>query len=160
MFSEFNNNSFILPTGNIKPEVYILGDYPTKKDILIGKAFSSNSGEILKYILEHLKINPEKVRYNYAFNSEVKESDSIFCKGPSDLQINECRQKVFEDIKATKPKVIIAMGDSALKCLFNRSEPGIFGWRGHLVPSHELNCWVVPTFSPRKILQDGIIWNL
>ena len=51
------------------------------------------------------------------------------------------------------------MGDSALKCLFNRSEPGIFGWRGRQVPHRELNCWVVPIFPMRTILKDGISDN-
>lgn len=159
-FDELKKDTIGLPPiGSNNAEIYLLGDYPTKRDILIGKAFSSNSGEILKTILEHLKINPEKVRYNYSFNSEVKDSDSIFCKGPSDLQINEHRQEVFKDIKSTEPKVIIAMGDSALKCLFNRSEPGVFGWRGHLIPSHELNCWVVPVFPMRTIIKDGVSDN-
>ncbi len=141
------------PIGLEDAEVYVLGDFPTERDILIGKAFSSNSGTIFKTILEYLKINPEKVRYNYAVNYKV-DKDSL-----SDLQINECRQAVFSDIKGTKPKVIIACGDPALKCLFNRSEPGIFGWRGHLVPSYEFNCWVLPVFPMRTIVKDGISDN-
>ena len=160
MFDELKKSEDeILPIGLDNADIYVLGDYPSDRDILMKKPFSGNSGEIFKTILEHLKINPEKVRYNNSVYCKVENTDSIFCKGPSDLLINSYRDRVFADIKKTKPKVIIAMDDSALKCLFNRSEPGIFGWRGWQVPHRELHCWVVPVFPMRTILKDGISDN-
>lgn len=139
------------PIGPENAEVYILGECPSERDDLMGKPFSGDSGRIFKLLLDNAKINPEKVRYNNAVNCRVKGIE-----GPSDLQINECRDKVCSDIKKIKPKIIIAMGDAALKCIFNRSEPGIFGWRGWQIPSHEFNCWVIPTFPMRTLLKDGI----
>ncbi len=141
----------MLPIGAEDAEIYVLGEGPSDRDDLMGKPFSGDSGRIFKMLLENAKINPEKVRFNNAVNCKIKGTE-----GPSDLQINECRDKIFADIKKTKPKVIIAMGDASLKSIFNRSEPGIFGWRGWQIPSHEFNCWVVPTFSMRTILKDGI----
>ncbi len=147
-------NKGIPPSGPIDSQIYVLGDFATERDVLVGKPFSGESGEIFKTILEYLKINPEKIRYNVAVNFKTEDKE-----GPSDIQINECREEVFKDVTLTKPKVIVACGNQALKCLFERSEPGIFGWRGHLVPSHKFNCWVVPVFPMRTILKDGISDN-
>ena len=141
------------PIGPENAEIYILGSFPSERELLMGRCFSGHSGEILKTILEYLKIDPEKIRYNYAVNCKVI-NDS-----PSDLQINECRKKVFDDIGKVRPKIIVAMGNTAIKCLFNRSEPGIHGWRGLQVPMHEFNCWVLPVYSMSKILKEGVSDN-
>ncbi len=147
-------NVGIPPIGLENAQVYILGDFATERDILVGKPFSGESGELIRTLLDHLKIGSDKVRYNVTVNFKTDDKE-----GPSDTQINECREEIFKDIKQTKPKVIIACGNQALKCLFERSEPGIFGWRGHLVPFHKFNCWVVPVFPARTILKDGISDN-
>ena len=141
------------PIGPEKADIYILGENPSERDDLIGKPYSGQSGDVLRAILEYLKVNPEKVRYNNAINCKAVGD------GPTDVQINMCRSKVLEDIKKVKPKVIIAMGNFSIKSLFNRSEPGIHGWRGRLIPFHDFNCWVVPTFPMTKILKDGVSDN-
>ncbi len=134
-------------------DIYILGEGPSERDDLMGKPFKGQSGEVLNAILEHLDINPEKVRFNNAVKCKVGKD------GASDLQIDACRQNIHEDIKKAKPRVIIAMGNSAIKSLFGRSEPGIDGWRGWQIPFHDFNCWVVPVYSMSKILKDGISDN-
>ena len=151
MFEEFKEeDKGLKPIGPENAEIYVLGSFPSERELLMGRCFSGHSGEILNTILEHLDINPDKIRFNYAVNSKVVN------ESPSDLQINECRKAVFNDIKKAKPKVIIAMGNSALKSLFNRAEPGIYGWRGWQIPMHEFNCWVVPVYPMSKILKDGV----
>ena len=127
-----------------------MGEYPTDREDLIGKQFSGGqSTELLKTILNYSGIDPSKVRYYNSVNCKVATN-------PTDLQINACREKVWNDIKKVQPKVIIALGNSALKSLFYKSEPGILGWRGRVIPFYEFNCWVLPTFSHVKVVQDGI----
>ncbi len=147
------------PTGPMDSLVYVLGEWPNDRDDLIGKPFSGQVGEVLKTILD-LEIDSNKVRFNNSVNCRSVDNKNIFTdEGPSDLQINACRDRIISDIKKVNPKIIIAMGNAPLKTLFGRSEPGIFGWRGWQVPSHELNCWVVPTFPMKTILRDGISDN-
>ena len=141
------------PLGPERVDIYILGEFPSERDDLIGKPFSGQSGEILRTILEYLKIDPVKIRFGNATQCKADKD------GATDIQINACRSKVFADIKKAKPKVIIAMGNAAIKSLFNRSEPGIHAWRGNIVPLHDLNCWVVPVFPMSKILKDGVSDN-
>ncbi len=141
------------PIGPEIADIYILGEGPSERDDLMGKPFKGQSGEVLNAILEHLNMNPERIRFNNAVKCKVGRD------GASDLQIDACRQSIHEDIKKTKPRVIIAMGNSAIKSLFGRSEPGIYGWRGWQIPFHDFNCWVVPVYPMSKILQDGISDN-
>jgi len=137
----------IKPIGPEKADIYILGESPSERDDLIGKSFSGQRGEILRTILEYLKIDSAKIRFGNAIQCKADK------EGPTDIQINMCRKRVFADIKKAKPKVIIAMGNAAIKSLLNRSEPGVHGWRGDIIPLHELNCWVVPVFPMSKILK-------
>lgn len=143
-------NPDMQPIGNENADIYILGEYPSDRDDLMGKPFKGKSGGVLNAILEYLKVDLNNVRYYNAINCKARE-DKV-----TDLQIEACRLKVLNDIKKTKPKIIVAMGNAAMKCLLNKSEPGIHGWRGWQIPCHELNCWILPTFPVSKILKDGI----
>src|SRR3990167_9390509 len=86
------------PIGDENVDIYILGEWPSERDDLMGKPFKGDSGEVLRTILEYLKINPERVRYNNAVNCKAVGD------GPTDVQINMCRSKVLADIKKAKPK--------------------------------------------------------
>lgn len=147
-------NPDMKPSGSIDASLYILGEYPFAKDDLMNKPLMGESGRLLKILLEYYKIDLSEVRYYNAVNCRPKDSEV-----PSDLQINSCRSKVLNDIKKTQPKVIVAMGNAALKSLFGKAEPGILGWRGLVVPFHELNCWVLPIFNPEKVVKDGLPEN-
>ena len=69
----------MLPIGPEEVDIYILGEWPSERDDLMGKPFKGDSGEILRTILEHLKINPEKVRYNNAVSvKRIKMEQRIF----------------------------------------------------------------------------------
>lgn len=142
----------IKPVGSLTPDVYILNEYPSEREDLTGKySLSSKPVYLIVNILEHFGIKQDKIRYYNATNCKPKK-DEI----PSDIQINACKNKIIKDIKDTKPRVIIACGNSALKSLFDKCDPGIAGWRGWQIPSHDLNCWIVPVFNPQKIIDDGI----
>ena len=140
------------PYGSSTPDIYILGEFPSDREDLVGKySLSGKPIYLIMSILEHFGIKQDKVRYYNSVNCKPKK-DEI----PSDIQINSCRNKIIKDIKESKPKVIIACGNSSLKSLFEQSEPGINGWRGWQIPSHDLSCWVVPVVNPQRVIDDGI----
>jgi len=138
--------------GSDTPDVYILNEYPSNREDLMGKSSLLNKPiYLIVHLLGQLGIDQSRIRYYRAVNCKPKEGDE-----PTDTYINICRNKVLIDIKKAKPKVIIACGNSSLKSLFNQSEPGIHGWTGWQIPSHDLNCWIVPTYNPQKVIDDGI----
>lgn len=146
--------------GSDNPDVYILNEYPSGREDLMGKSsLMSKPVYLIVNLLEQLGIDQSKLRYYRAVNCRPKKDDV-----PKDMQINACREKVLADIKKSKPKVIIACGNSSLKSLFGQSDPGVHGWTGWQIPFHDLNCWVVPVYNPQKVIEDGIpedekYWN-
>ncbi len=144
-------NVNIKPYGSDKASLYLLGEYPTDKEDLMNRLFVGETASLLKVLLDNLKINLTDIRYYNAVSCRPKKDEN-----PTDIQIRACRTKVLEDVKKVKPKVIVAMGNIALKCLFEQSEPGIQGWHGLTVPFYDLNCWVVPVYNPEKVVKDGL----
>jgi DNA polymerase I-like protein with 3'-5' exonuclease and polymerase domains/uracil-DNA glycosylase len=71
-----------------------------------------------------------------------------------------CKGRLMAHVRAMKPRVIVAMGPVAMQALvWDRMSGRISGTQatdfiGHAIPDRELNCWIIPTYSP-----DFIAWK-
>lgn len=63
-----------------------------------------------------------------------------------------CRRRLVKDIARTKPKIIVCLGDFALRQVTKAG--GITKKRGKLLWSKEFSCWVLPVFHPAYILRN------
>jgi hypothetical protein len=87
---------------------------------------------------------------------------------PSPFEIDCCRYvKVHPAIDKHNPKVIIALGKSALQSLigdkYKQDVGGMSKWRGIPIPDYDYGCWIIPTYHPSFIERDkggavGTIW--
>ena len=75
----------------------------------------------------------------------------------NDKQINNCRKYVFEEIKKAQPKLIYAVGITAMKSLFGHIWKDKFGdsierWQGFVIPHRDLNAWVIPIYNTKHVI--------
>ena len=77
---------------------------------------------------------------------------------PTITQIKCCAPNVYKCIEKNKPKVILALGSSAITSLlshkFDKGLGGVSKWQGHAIPDREFNAWICPTFHPSYIMRD------
>lgn len=137
------------PTGSKEPVLYVLGEAPGKEEDRVGRQFKGDRGRFLR---EHLA-NSMLDRYETRWNNTIR-CKPVREQAPSSNEIECCRNFQVEDIEKTKPKIVIAVGVTALQWAVPGASKGIMAWRGRLVPAKigKHVCWVFPIIDPTVIL--------
>lgn len=154
------------PYGLNKKKILILGEAPGQEEDASGIPFIGPSGNELKKHLRQIDIDmyQDCVIYN-AVNCRPPKN-----RKPTINEINYCRPSVDYVIEKYEPKVIIPLGESALRSLIghrylggfasaNDSAFTISSWIGWEIPDTDLKCWIVPNYHPSYILRQKDDFN-
>lgn len=117
--------------GPVGAELMFIGDGPRETDEETGRPFTGQAGEVFDYLLLNAGINRSASRVSNIvacrpvdFNKSRKDGRGNVHYGnltPTVLQSYVCGTKHLEDeIRAVKPKVIVAMGNVACEYLFGK----------------------------------------
>jgi uracil-DNA glycosylase family 4 len=130
--------------GNIKSDVLLIGENPSAREDELG-ILSSPTGSYLKNIIKNTGNILEDFAFVYAIRCHTTKNNPLF--------IQECRKKLNKTIAEIKPKVIITLGDKALRSLIGQKITGrltgikMSEFIGEQIPMHEEGYWVCPTYS-------------
>lgn len=100
--------------------------------------------------------------YNIDLDTDCWKTNAICCRPPDNrkpkpLELNCCRQRLFDTIKKYQPKLIIVLGSEAAKSFlghrWKKDFPSISALRGWPIPDRGTNCWVYYTFHPSFVLR-------
>jgi DNA polymerase len=142
-------------TGDGQKRIMVVGENPSVEEDRQGTQFVGSSGQVLRDSLRSMGVSLDR---------DCWKTNAIICRpkgnrGPSDDEIRYCRANVMTAVRELQPQVIIALGHSAVKSLFN-PWVGALGigaikrWVGWQIPFHPLNAWVCPTFHPSFLLRE------
>lgn len=110
---------------------------------LIGKA-----GQKLRSLLHRIDVD---------LDEDCWKTNAIICRPPHNRtptkdELNYCKPNYLETIEQVKPKVIITLGDIALKHVLDEYWRLDFGplnrWVGYRIPLQPTNTWICPTWHP------------
>lgn len=136
--------------GSLKARMMIIGEAPGAKEDEIGKPFVGRSGKLLDLALEKANIHRKDV---YITNS-VKCRPKIG-KAPKISEIRSCSGYLKEEMDHLAPKVLIPMGNSAIKAIggvINSNLGRISEMNGQIFYSHM--SFIIPQFHPAAILRN------
>ena len=145
----------IPPTGNSRQGCfYILGEAPGQHEDRAGIPFVGASGNLLFRTLKQHGIDRSQCRVANVFWRRPPANDISKVKERYALLFENYKTRTLEDILATKPKCLLALGGTALQSLFpNFSIAEIRGfwldWNG--IP-------VMPTWHPAAVLREDSLW--
>lgn len=131
--------------GNPKAEVLFLGEAPGEDEDLSGLAFVGKAGQLLTKMIEAMGFTRDDV---YICN--INKCRPPGNRKPLPVEVEACRPFVEQQIRAIKPKVIVALGATATHSLLRVETPisrlrnNWTDWEG--VP-------VMPTFHPSFLLR-------
>lgn len=140
--------------GNPRAEVLFIGEGPGKQEDLTGRPFVGRAGELLTRIIENGMGYPR---------SEVYIANVVKCRPTVDFQMQRdrppdpqetatCSPFLLKQIEIIRPRVIITLGNPAMKFLLNTRD-GITRMRGRW---NEFNgIPVMPTYHPSYVLRNG-----
>lgn len=110
-----NNMVWIRGTSTKDVNVLFVGEAPGKDEDLMGRPFVGRAGQVLNKWIEEAKLT------NYAIINIVK------CRPPNNRkplpsEIRACLPYFIKQVKELNPKIIVALGATAMSVLINRTE--------------------------------------
>lgn len=141
------------PEGKGKKGILLVSDCPGASDDEFGEPLSGERGMLLQKILFDNGID---------MNRDCRKMNAVACRPPKGREPNEreitcCRSMVWREIFENPPKVVILLGDAALRSVigfrWKRRLDGISKWRGFSFPDAKVGCWVCPTYSVSHLLR-------
>jgi len=137
----------IQPEGHEKAEIVILGESPSKNDMLADYPFAGSQGEMLfDDILARAGIFRKDCLVMYVYPKQAPGNKLEVLSDPFEFADDN-----WKLIQKHPRKLIIAVGEYALKFLC--AESGITKWRGSLLFSNRGKIPVIPMIAPIAVIR-------
>lgn len=141
-------NHAIWGEGNFNAEIMVIGEAPGADEDRIGRPFVGKSGQLLDKILAACGFN----RKEHVFISNIVKCRPPGNRIPTDVEVSACIQYLYKQIELVDPKIIIPLGATALKRLFNDDKMKITKLRGTWLERN--NRLIMPVFHPSALLRN------
>lgn len=142
-------------SGNTGAKVVFVGESPWREEELAGKPFVGKSGKFLRKAISKLGLVWDDFLILNSARCTIDKKE-LQTKQISDI-LKCCRPKIEFILHKVSPKLVIALGDFALKQILKKT--GITKHRGQFIWSSEFNCWVLSTYHPSYICNRNMSLN-
>jgi len=142
-------------SGNKQSKILIIGEAPGTTEDRTGVPFTGVAGQLLRYVLNQLYIDSKQI-----FITNVVKCRPPNNRAPTDIELRNCRPYLLAELHITKPKIILLLGNKALKAFYPNLRTTISKERGKLKIFG--NSIILATYHPAYILRnrnDAVITN-
>jgi len=138
--------NFVFGVGNPNADILIIGEAPGADEDEQGEPFVGRAGQLLNKMLEAIDIK----------RSDVYIANIIKCRPPNNRrptneEINECEPYLQKQIEIIKPKIILALGLTAVSSLL-KMEFKMSDIRGNLLDYRGIK--LIITYHPAALLRN------
>ena len=134
----------------MRTDLAIVGEAPGRQEIRNGVPFIGPAGNLLNLTLAEFGVKREEV-----FVTNVVLCRPVDAEGkdapPPAAAIQACSGRLKAELAAVRPKVTIAVGNTAAQTLLNTKQ-GITKVHGAVEYSSEYGCHIMPTYHPAAVL--------
>jgi uracil-DNA glycosylase len=146
--------------GEGKPDaaVALVGEAPGEQETLLGRPFVGKAGKNLDGFLSVLELRREDIYItNVVKFRPVKEhprTGSLSNRPPTREEIDLCFSFLIKELGIIKPKVVVTLGNVALKAVCDDRKAVIGDWHGRPqdVQVHGLRFTLFPLYHPASII--------
>ncbi len=136
--------------GSPESDLLFIGEAPGRTEEMEGSPFVGRSGKLIDSVLRDAGIGREEIYITNAVKCRPKNGAS-----PRIGEIRKCSPYLRQEIEMVKPRIIVPMGNSALRALglvLNQRFPKISEIAGKRI--HLQGYEVVPQYHPAAILRN------
>lgn len=120
----YPDEKLVLGRGNLNSPIVLVGEAPGRKEVELNEPFVGQAGKHLDEFLQVLELDKEDI---YITNS-VKyrptklnpKTGRLSNRTPTAKEIESFRSFLLEEIDIIKPKIIVTLGNTSLKSLFEK----------------------------------------
>ena len=136
----------LLGSGNQNAELMVVGNAPTSEDEQQGDVFSGEAGKLLAAMLKAMGY-----QRNDVYVSNIVKCKTIENQELSEEQASSCNAYLLRQIFLLKPKLILALGNSAAQQLL-KSKSTMNRLRGQLHYIDTINAPILVSYHPTYLL--------
>lgn len=139
--------------GPKKAQIMLVGEQPGDQEDLAGKAFIGPAGKLLDQVFEKAGLDRRTIYLTNAvkhFKWEPRGKRRLH-KTPAQREVEACHYWLDKELAAVKPKVIVALGATALKSVLGNGNAKLGESIGK--PIRHGAYWVVTVYHPSYILR-------
>lgn len=149
-YTDFEYN----PKGTDTPEIYFVSEAMSSEDNENHDIFTSSGHQLLISMLDAFGINFNNSRFAHIIRCypQTSDSDTNYRK-PSQEEVDNCKQYLFEDILKTKPKLIVTLGGLVSKEFVGDEFTTITKCHGNLYhkPVNGVEFDIMPMYHPSYV---------
>lgn len=137
------NGTIYVPNEVRRADIAVVGECPGEEELKAGKPFVGKSGKLLWDIFKSFGISRDDVAILNSCRCPLTKNKAKALKA--------CKNILLHDLSIVAPKVVITLGDVALKQLTGNTK--ISEMRGRVIQQNGFV--VVPTYHPSYLLRSG-----
>jgi uracil-DNA glycosylase family 4 len=149
------NTPRMVPYGNFKKKILVIGDSPGELDDKNGIPWQGKSGLLLSRTFKTFGIDLHKdclSVYSVLCKPTDEEGD---LRVPLNFEVECCRRSLLQLIEERRPHLILLFGNSALFSVighrWKKDLGSITKWRGYTIPDQDFKAWICPVYDPMTI---------
>lgn len=134
-------------------QIMVVGEQPGDQEDLAGKPFVGPAGKLLDRVFAQAEVDRKTIYLTNAvkhFKWEPRGKRRLH-KTPVQREIEACHYWLEKELAAVKPKVIVAMGATALKSVMRKATVTLKDTLGK--PIRHDGVWVVTIYHPSYVLR-------
>lgn len=141
-----SRKNIVFDDGDINADIMLIGEGPGADEDIQGSPFVGKAGQLMNKAFEGLGIN----------RKDLYIANIVKCRPPSNRdpevdEINACLNYLRNQVILVKPKIIILLGNIALKTILGQ-EYSITKARGNFIEKKGI--LYMPTYHPAALLRD------
>lgn len=146
--------TFVFATGNPEASLMLIGEAPGMEEERQGEPFVGKAGELLDKVLTAMGLKRRDVYISNIVKYRPKAGDGpqgTANRKPTAREMEVCLPIVRREISILRPKVIVALGGTAIGGLIGDADAKITQLRGKFLRCQGVP--VMPTFHPSYLLR-------
>lgn len=133
--------------GDPQADLMLIGEGPGRDEDLQGRPFVGVAGELLMKMLAAIGLSRQ----------DVYIANTVKCRPPQNRtpepdEIEACKPYLRAQVALVRPKVILLMGNAALRSVLGAEHRYISHERG--LWTERKGFWIMPTYHPAALLRD------
>jgi DNA polymerase len=148
-----SRHSVVFGVGDIHAKILFVGEAPGVEEDLSGEPFTGPAGELLTKILTAMGLGRDSVFItNIVKCRPDTPGDSVGNRKPRPDEVSTCLPWLERQIDLVKPRVLVALGASAVEGLLGKGTTGIAQLRGAWQNYRGIP--LMPTYHPAYLLRN------
>ena len=149
-----SRKNVVFGSGSLESEVLFVGEAPGSEEDMTGQPFIGKAGELLTKIIHAMGLSRETVFIANILKCRPDTPGQLSGnRKPSPLEMATCIPYLEEQISIIRPKVMVALGSTAIEGLLRKAPVHVTRIRGQWLQFHDIP--LMPTYHPAYLLRSN-----